>query len=96
LFFGSAVADRAEHRLSATFRALYEQIFWATVPSGRVLICDHTPLDDSLKSMSLYMREEERRGRSVPAWTSECASWPDYSIVSSSEAKKLATCSGCC
>jgi hypothetical protein len=29
-------------------------------PSGLVLICDHAPLDDSARSISLYMTPQEQ------------------------------------
>ena len=41
---------------------LYRQIYQVTAASGLVLICDHTPFDDSQRSISLYMTEQEQIG----------------------------------
>jgi hypothetical protein len=39
---------------------LYELVYRTTAASGLVLICDHTPWDDSEWSTSLFMTEEEQ------------------------------------
>jgi hypothetical protein len=39
---------------------LYRQVFQATAARGLTLICDHTPFDDSPKSLALYMTEQEQ------------------------------------
>jgi hypothetical protein len=41
---------------------LYRQIYQVTATPGLVLICDHTPSDDSQRSISLYMTEQEQIG----------------------------------
>jgi SAM-dependent methyltransferase len=40
---------------------LYRQIHEVTAPSGLVLICDHTPWDDTRWSTTLFMSEQEQR-----------------------------------
>ena len=41
---------------------LYRQIYHVTATPGLVLICDHTPFDDSPRSIALYMTEREQIG----------------------------------
>ena len=40
---------------------LYEQIHQALCVPGLVLICDHSPFDDSPKGLALYMTEQEQQ-----------------------------------
>ena len=40
---------------------LYEQIHHILTVPGLVMICDHTPFDESAASRALYMTEQEQR-----------------------------------
>ncbi len=40
---------------------LYEQVHEVLAAPGLVMICDHTPLDESPKSSALYMTEQEQQ-----------------------------------
>jgi hypothetical protein len=40
---------------------LYEQVYQTLAAPGLFLICDHTPFDDSEKSIALYMTEQEQQ-----------------------------------
>ena len=42
-------------------RRLYEQVYRVLAVPGRVMICDHTPFDDSSRSTALYMTEHEQQ-----------------------------------
>jgi len=56
------VSMQAVHELRHKRHALrlYEQVHQILGADGRVLICDHLPFDDTPKSISLYMSEEEQ------------------------------------
>ena len=41
---------------------LYRQVYQVTAKPGLVLICDHTPWDDSWRWTTLFMTEEEQTG----------------------------------
>lgn len=60
--FDCVVSMQAIHELRHKRHAprLYKQIYGVMAASGLVLICDHIPLDDSPRSMSLYMPEQEQ------------------------------------
>jgi cyclopropane fatty-acyl-phospholipid synthase-like methyltransferase len=61
--FDCVVSMQAVHELRHKRHAprLYEQVHQVLAVSGLVLICDHTPFDDSPKSLALYMTEQEQR-----------------------------------
>jgi SAM-dependent methyltransferase len=61
--FDCVVSMQAVHELRHKRHAprLYEQIYQLLAVPGFVLICDHTPLDDSPKSTALYMTEQEQQ-----------------------------------
>ena len=40
---------------------LYEQIYQVLTVPGAIMICDHTPFDDSRSSTALYMTEQEQQ-----------------------------------
>jgi hypothetical protein len=40
---------------------LYEQVHQVLAVPGLVLVCDHTPFDDSPRSVALYMTEQEQQ-----------------------------------
>jgi hypothetical protein len=40
---------------------LYEQVYQVLDVPGRIMICDHTPFDDSSASTALYMTEREQQ-----------------------------------
>jgi len=48
----------ARHKQHAT--GLYQRVHRSLGAKGSVLICDHTPLDDSPRSAALYMTESEQ------------------------------------
>lgn len=56
------VSMQAVHELRHTRHApwLYEQIHHVLSNPGLVLVCDHTPFDDSPRSTALYMTEQEQ------------------------------------
>lgn len=60
--FDCVVSMQAVHELRNKRHApnLYRQIYQVTAESGRILICDHVPFDDSARSIALYMTEEEQ------------------------------------
>jgi SAM-dependent methyltransferase len=61
--FDCVVSTQAVHELRHKRHAprLYEQVYQLLAVPGLVLICDHTPLDDSPKSLALYMTEQEHQ-----------------------------------
>jgi cyclopropane fatty-acyl-phospholipid synthase-like methyltransferase len=61
--FDCVVSMQAVHELRHKRHAprLYEQIYGVLNNPGLVLICDHTPFDDSAKSVTLYMTEREQQ-----------------------------------
>ena len=61
--FDCAVSMQSVHELRHKRHALrlYEQIHGVLSIPGLILICDHTPFDDSPASTTLYMTEEEQR-----------------------------------
>ena len=60
--FDCVVSMQSVHEVRHKRRVpkLYEQVYSVTVTSGLVLICDHTPKDDSWHNTSLFMTEEEQ------------------------------------
>lgn len=40
---------------------LYEQVYRVLAVPGRIMICDHTPFDDSPRNAALYMTEREQQ-----------------------------------
>jgi SAM-dependent methyltransferase len=60
--FDGVVSMQAIHEIrhKRHIPGLYQQIFQVTAAPGLILICDHTLLDDSRRSMSLYMTEQEQ------------------------------------
>ena len=61
--FDCVVSMQAVHELRNKRHAprLYEQIYQVLVVTGLVMICDHTPFDDTAASTALYMTEQEQR-----------------------------------
>jgi len=61
--FDCVVSMQAVHELRHKRHAarLYEQVFEVLAAPGLILICDHTPLDDSAASTTLYMTEQEHQ-----------------------------------
>ena len=61
--FDCVVSMQAVHELRHKRHAprLYEQIYQVLAVPGLVLVCDHTPFDDSAKSVALYMTEQEQQ-----------------------------------
>jgi cyclopropane fatty-acyl-phospholipid synthase-like methyltransferase len=61
--FDCVVSMQAVHELRHKRHAprLYEQVYQVIAVPGLVLICDHTPFDDSERSIALYMTEQEQR-----------------------------------
>ena len=57
------VSTQAVHELrnKRHARRLYEQVHEILAPEGLALICDHTPFDDTAKSIALYMTEQEQQ-----------------------------------
>jgi hypothetical protein len=60
--FDGIVSMQAVHELRHKRHApqLYRQVHEVTAPLGRLLICDHLPLDDTPRSLALYMTEQEQ------------------------------------
>ncbi len=52
-------------------RPLYEQAHRILATPGRVLICDHTPFDDTESSVALYMTEAEQQASLTEAGFSD-------------------------
>lgn len=61
--FDCVLSMQAVHELRHKRHAqrLYEQIYQVLAVPGLFLVCDHTPFDDSAKSVALYMTEQEQR-----------------------------------
>jgi hypothetical protein len=61
--FDCALSMQAVHELRHKRHALrlYEQVYPVLTVPGRILICDHTPFDDSSASTALYMTEREQQ-----------------------------------
>jgi SAM-dependent methyltransferase len=61
--FECVVSMQAVHELRHKRHAprLYEQIHHILTVPGLVMICDHTPFDESAASRALYMTEQEQR-----------------------------------
>jgi SAM-dependent methyltransferase len=61
--FDCVVSMQAVHELRHKRHAprLYEQVYQVLAVPGLVLICDHTPFDDSPTSIALYMSEQEQQ-----------------------------------
>jgi cyclopropane fatty-acyl-phospholipid synthase-like methyltransferase len=62
--FDCVLSMQAVHELRHKRYALrlYEQVYQILATPGHIMFCDHTPLDDSLKSARLYMSEREQHG----------------------------------
>jgi SAM-dependent methyltransferase len=61
--FECVVSMQAVHELrhKRHARRLYEQIYQVLAVPGIILICDHTPFDDSPRITALYMTEQEQQ-----------------------------------
>jgi cyclopropane fatty-acyl-phospholipid synthase-like methyltransferase len=61
--FDCVLSMQAVHELRHKRYALrlYEQVYQVLATSGSIMICDHTPSDDSSKSAALYMTEREQQ-----------------------------------
>jgi SAM-dependent methyltransferase len=61
--FDCVVSMQAVHELRHKRHAprLYGQVYQVLAVSGVFMICDHTPFDDSPKSLALYMFEQEQQ-----------------------------------
>lgn len=61
--FDCVVSMQAVHELrhKRHARRLYEQVYEVLAAPGLFLVCDHTPFDDSPKSIALYMTEQEQQ-----------------------------------
>jgi ubiquinone/menaquinone biosynthesis C-methylase UbiE len=61
--FDCVVSMQAVHELRHKRHVprLYEQIHHVLSVPGLVLVCDHTPFDDSPRSTALYMTEQEQQ-----------------------------------
>jgi SAM-dependent methyltransferase len=60
--FDCILSMQAVHELRSKRHALrlYEQAYHVLAEPGRIMMCDHTPFDDSLRSTALYMTEGEQ------------------------------------
>lgn len=67
--FDCVVSMQAVHELRHKRHAsrLYEQVYQALAVPGLFLVCDHTPFDNSEKSIALYMTEQEQQQALVHA-----------------------------
>jgi cyclopropane fatty-acyl-phospholipid synthase-like methyltransferase len=67
--FDCVVSMQAVHELrhKRHARRLYEQVHHILAVPGLFLVCDHTPFDDSEKSIALYMTEQEQQQALVDA-----------------------------
>jgi SAM-dependent methyltransferase len=61
--FDCVLSMQAVHELRHKRHALrlYEQAYDVLAVPGRIMICDHTPFDDSATSTALYMTEREQQ-----------------------------------
>lgn len=61
--FDCVLSMQAVHELrhKRHARRLYAQALEVLAAPGRILICDHTPFDDSPTSTALYTTEQEQR-----------------------------------
>src|SRR5262245_13133901 len=61
--FDCVLSMQAVHELrhKRHARRLYEQVYQVLRVPGRVMICDHTPFDDSAANTALYMTEREQQ-----------------------------------
>ena len=61
--FDCVLSMQAVHELRHKRHALrlYEQVWQVLAVPGRILICDHTPFDDSPTSAALYMTPREQQ-----------------------------------
>jgi SAM-dependent methyltransferase len=61
--FDCVVSMQAVHELRHKSHAprLYAQVYGVLAVPGLVLICDHTPFDDSPKSTALYLTRQEQQ-----------------------------------
>jgi cyclopropane fatty-acyl-phospholipid synthase-like methyltransferase len=61
--FDCVVSMQAVHELRHKQHAarLYEQVYQVLAVPGLVLVCDHTPFDESPRSIALYMTEQEQQ-----------------------------------
>jgi cyclopropane fatty-acyl-phospholipid synthase-like methyltransferase len=61
--FDCVVSMQAVHELRHKRHAsrLYEQVYQVLAVPGLVLVCDHTPFDNTPKSIALYMTEQEQQ-----------------------------------
>lgn len=61
--FDCVVSMQAVHELRHKRHAarLYEQVHQALAVPGLFMVCDHTPFDDSPRSLALYMTAEEQQ-----------------------------------
>ena len=61
--FDCVVSMQAIHELrhKRYARRLYEQVYQVLAVPGFFLVCDHTPFDDSPRSIALYMTEQEQQ-----------------------------------
>jgi cyclopropane fatty-acyl-phospholipid synthase-like methyltransferase len=61
--FDCVLSMQAVHELRHKRHAsrLYEQVYQILAVQGLILICDHTPFDDSLTSSALYMTEQQQQ-----------------------------------
>ena len=61
--FDCVLSMQAVHELRHKRHAsrLYKQVYQVLAVPGIILICDHTPFDDSPKSIALYMTEQEQQ-----------------------------------
>src|SRR5438093_8797727 len=61
--FDCVVSMQAVHELRHKRHVprLYEQVYQVLAVPGLILVCDHTPFDDSPKSIALYMTEKEQQ-----------------------------------
>jgi ubiquinone/menaquinone biosynthesis C-methylase UbiE len=61
--FDCVLSMQAVHELRHKRHALrlYERVYQVLAVPGRIMICDHTPFDDSSASAALYMTEREQQ-----------------------------------
>jgi cyclopropane fatty-acyl-phospholipid synthase-like methyltransferase len=61
--FDCVLSMQAVHELRHKRHAvqLYERVYQVLTVPGRIMICDHTPFDDTSASTTLYMTEREQQ-----------------------------------